>query len=228
MFKIDTGAGSTGSKGPWLQFKPKGSSKYGFPWKSWVLREKKGEETVYSLFQGMTNGIVLDIYTDGSQLLGSLKLGFSLFENDKSDRRYWASALRPEPRPDESKNAQGGYNWRNALSVRCAIGGGLAATWEDEGWGIYKAFDDLVKIMNSQFADNIGKCPLVRVTGYVDDASKTSSPVFEVVKWVPRPDCLKEEAPQIATAPAQQAQAPAPVAPVAGAAPASVPADVAF
>lgn len=223
MFTIDTAA-EGGSRGPWISFKPKGSAKHGLPYKSWVLREKDDAgESAITRFGNMENpGVILDIYAKGGQLCGSLKLGHSKSEGMKGvapERRWWQSPLRREPRPDESRTALGGFVWSNALSVRAAIGGGKAATWEDDGWGVYKGFDGLVKLLNPGFAAHEGLCPMVRVTGYADSGSgqnTTFVPVFEVVKWVPRPACLAEDAPSIASAeevpapqPQQQSRPPA-------------------
>lgn len=208
MFAIDTGADGGGSKGPWISFKPKGSAKNGLPYKSWTLRTKTDMGSDIAAFPLMENpGVVLDMYAKGGQLCGSLKLGFSKSDGTAGvapERRWFQSPLRAEPRPDESKKAAGGFVWSNALSVRCAIGGGKVATWEDDGWGVYKGFSALVKVLNAGFAANEGLCPMVRCTGYVQEGSgqnTTFVPQIEVVKWVPRPDCLKEDAPQIAATP---------------------------
>lgn len=222
MFAIDTGA-EGGSRGPFISFKPKGSAKRGLPYKSWTLRDKDGDETTITPFPRMENpGVVLDIYAKGGQLCGSLKLGWSKSDGIKGvapERRWWASPLKSEPRPDETKKAAGGFTWSNALSVRAAIGEGKAATWEDDGWGVYKGFSGLVKTLNGQFAANEGLCPKVRVTGYIEDGSgqnTTFVPQFEVLQWIARPACLTEDAPQIeaawpvATAAPVQAATPAP------------------
>lgn len=233
MFEIDTGADGGGSKGPWISFKPKGSAKHGLPYKAWALREKTETGSTITRFSAIENpGIVLDLYVKGAELCGSLKLGWSKSDGETGkapERRWNASPLKSEQRPDESKTAQGGYVWRNALSIRAAIGGGNTATWEDEGWGCYKGFSALIKQINAGFAANEGLCPMIRCVGYADEGSgnsATSVPLFEIVKWVPRPDCLKEDAPQISAAPPAQ-PAPAPVAPPPAAA-AQIPADVAF
>lgn len=230
MFAIDTGADGGGSKGPWISFKPKGSAKHGLPYKSWTLREKTDAGSTITAFRTMESpGVVLDIYALNGQLCGSLKLGFSKSDGMAGvapERRWFQSPLKAEQRPDESKKATGGYVWSNALSLRVAIGGGKTATWEDDGWGVYKGFSALVKALNAGFSANIGLCPMVRCTGYADEGTgqnSTSVPLFEILKWVPRPDCLKEDAPQIAAAPEAPAQAYTPPP-----APAAIPADVAF
>ncbi len=232
MFTIETGADGGGSKGPWISFKPKGSAKHGLPYKSWALRTKDDAGSSITRFAGIENpGVVLDIYAKGGQLCGSLKFGWSKSDGtvgQAPERRWWQSVTRAEPRPDESKSLQGGYVWRNALSIRAAIGNNQTVTWEDEGWGGYKGFAALIKQINAGFAANEGLCPMVRCTGYVDEGSgqnATSVPQFEIVKWIPRPACLTEEAPQIA------APMPAPAATVAPPSPppaAAVPADVSF
>jgi len=225
MFAIDTGADSGGSRGPWISFKPKGSAKHGLPYKSWTMREKTEQGSTITAFAGMQNGVILDMYAKGGELCGTLKLGFSKSDGMAGiapERKWFQSPLRPESRPDESKKAQGGYVWSNALSVRVAIGGGKTATWEDDGWGVYKGFTGLTKLLNPQFGANEGLCPMVRVVGYVDEGSgqnSTSVPQFEILKWVPRPDCLKEDAPVIATE-AQPVQQAAPAVAPASAAPA--------
>lgn len=217
MFNIDTGADGGGSKGPWISFKPKGSSKHGLPWKSWALRSKTDSGSTINRFTTIESpGIVLDVYVKGGELCGSLKLGWSKSDGtvgQAPERRWWPSVTQAQPRPDESKTAQGGYVWRNSLSIRCAIGGGQAATWEDEGWGGYKGFSALIKQVNAGFAQNEGLCPMIRCTGYVDEGSgnsATSVPTLEIVKWVPRPECLREDAPQIVDAQPTPAQTPAP------------------
>ncbi len=208
MFKIETGAGEGGSKGPWISFKPKGSAKHGLPYKAWALRDKneQGASTITRFMKVENPGIVLDIYAKGGQLCGSLKLGWSKsdgMEGVAPERRWNPSALQALPRPDETKTMQGSFVWRNCMSIRAAIGEGKTATWEDDGWGVYAGFDRLLlRQINPGFSANEGLCPMVRCVGYEDSGkgtNTTSIPVFEILRWVPRPDCLKEDAPQIAT-----------------------------
>jgi hypothetical protein len=216
MFAIDTGATEGGAKGPWISFTAKGSAAHGIRPESWKLRRKSeggGSSTV--AFDRMSGeGIILDIFASGGQLCGSLKLGHMKSGETMPERRWWPSALHSQPRPDESKSEGGGFAWRNALSVRVAIGGGETATWEDEGWGVYLGFSNMIQnLINPGFAANIGKCPHVRCIGYVKQGSgqkSTSIPQFEIVAWVDRPGALMEDAPQIASAPQPSAPVAAP------------------
>ena len=235
MFMIDTGE-SGGSKGPWISWTSNGSAEKGFAPRSWVLREKE-EGAVQShsaVVQAFYTGCVLDLDT--------LKLGW---EKDGAkgmapERRWNPSVSQSTPRPDDSKKTSGAYAWSRALSVRMAIGGGKAATWEQGSFGAYDAFTSLSKQIMAEWAANSQNgllLPLVKQTGVEKRELPSGSaniPVLKIERWVPRPDCLKAEAPQIATgfdsqAPAQtpapqpvqqQAAAPAPAA--------NVPADAEF
>jgi DNA-binding transcriptional MocR family regulator len=101
-----------------------------------------------------------------------------------------------------------------------AIGGGETATWEQAGTAAWQALTDLAPTLQQQPAPNM--LPLVRLDNTKSMQFKrgsTISPVLEVIKWVPRPDCMKEGAaggialdPAPAPAPAPKpAPAPAPV-----------------
>ena len=217
MFTIDTGD-TGGSQGPWISWTSNGSAMKGFPPKSWVLRGKdengsKMEEVV----PAFANGCVLD--------LDSLQLGWEKdgTQGQAPERRWNPSVSQATPRPDESKKPSGAFAWSRALSVRCAIGGGQAATWEQGSYGAYAAFERLAKQIMAEYpGDNT--LPLVKMTG-VESQSLTQGsaniPILTIVKWVPRPDCLKTDAPEIAT---DHAPAPTP-APTPAPAPATADTD---
>ncbi len=218
MFTIDTGE-SGGSQGPWISWTSNGSAEKAFPPRSWVLRDKDANgnktETVVPAF---ASGCVLDLDT--------LKLGW---EKDGAkgmapERRWNPSVSQSTPRPDESKKASGAYAWSKALSVRCAIGGGKTATWEQGSFAAYEAFTKLSKQIMAEWAthsQNGARLPLVKQTAVEKRELSNGSanlPVLQIEKWVPRPDCLKAAPPVIAAegpAPApqpvqQQAASPAP------------------
>jgi hypothetical protein len=214
MFHIDTGD-SGGSLGPWLSWSSNGSAEKMLPPRSWVLRDKddRGESTVAKV-PAFEAGVVLDLET--------LKLGW---EKDGAkgmapERRWNPSVSQPTPRPDESKKpGTNTFAWSRALSVRCAIGGGKAATWEQGSFAAYEAFSRLAKLINAQFPGD-GTLPLVRQTGVEKrelSGGSANIPILEIAKWVARPDCLKADAPVIATEPAP---APAVAKPAQAAAPA--------
>ena len=147
------------------------------------------------------NGCVMD--------LDSLKLGW---EKDGAkgmapERRWNPSISQQTPRPDESKKMTGAFTWTKALSVRMAIGGGQSATWEQGSFGAYDAFSKLAKAIQDQWtanSQNGALLPLVKQTDVIKrdmPSGSTNIPVLTLIKWVPRPDCLKANAPVIATAP---------------------------
>jgi hypothetical protein len=229
MFTIDTGD-TGGSKGPWISWTSNGSAEKGFAPRSWVLREKHDGDTqaTNTVVPAFVNGCVLD--------LDSLKLGW---EKDGAqgmapERRWNPSVSQATPRPDESKKQSGAFAWSRALSVRCAIGGGKAATWEQGSFGAYRAFENLSRQIMAEWSthsQNGALLPLVKQVSVEKmqlPSGTANIPVLQIVQWVPRPDCLKADAPQIATGdPAPQAAAPAPQ-PAAPAPAGAVPADVAF
>jgi hypothetical protein len=104
--------------------------------------------------------------------------------------------------------------------MNVAIGGGDTATWEQAGTAAWQALTDLAPSLQQQPAPNM--LPLVRLANTKAMQFKRGStivPILEVIKWVPRPDCMKEGAaggialdPAPAPAPAPKpAPAPAPV-----------------
>lgn len=210
---IDTGD-SGGSKGPWLAWTSEGSARKGFKPESWVLRDKDANgDKMEAVVEAFYKGCVLD--------LDSLKLGW---EKDggagKAPERRWNPSISQAlPRPDESKKASGGYAWTQALSVRVAFNQEAAATWEQGSFGAYRAFTKLAQLINAQYPGD-GTLPFVKQTGVEHiklSNGSTAVPILEIMKWVQRPDCLKEQmgiateppaapAPQPAQQPAQPAR----------------------
>jgi len=231
MFNIDTGETGT-SIGPWISWSSNGSAMKGIPHSVWVLRDKDANgNKVETAVPAFVTGCVVD--------LDSLKLGW---EKDGAkglapERRWNPSVSQSTPRPDESKKASGAFAWSRALSVRCAIGGGRAATWEQGSFGAYEAFVNLSKQIMAEWpthSQNGALLPLVvqqRVERRDLPSGSANIPVLAITKWVPRPDCLKADAPVIVTAaataqaapPVQQAAYTPPPGPIAG-----IPEDSAF
>jgi hypothetical protein len=204
MIAIDTGD-TGGSLGPWISWTSNGSAMKNFQPMKWILRGKdeagnKTEEMV----PAFENGCVMD--------LDSLKLGW---EKDGAqgmapERRWNPSISQATPRPDDSKKQSGAFAWSRALTVRLAIGNGQAATWEQGSFAAYAAFENLAKQIMAQHPGD-GTLPLVKQTGVEKRVLPNGSaniPQLTIEKWVPRPDCLKDDAPKIATGEATPAPAP--------------------
>nr|WP_309504322.1 hypothetical protein [uncultured Roseovarius sp.] len=226
-----------GSKGPWMTWSSNGSATKGFAPKTWVMRGKDQNDVKFErMIDGFANPCVFDLDT--------LKLGWEKdgAQGQAPDRRYSSHYSVPMPRPDESKKPNGSPAWSNCLQVRVAISQTEAVTWEQGTYGAYQGFTKLARQIEAQWqthSQNGTLLPVVqmtRVEAAALSSGSTNVPILEIVKWVPRPDCLKDDAPAIATQPAQQAapapapqQAPAPQ-PAQQAAPAaaSIPAEASF
>lgn len=196
MFDIDTG--NTGSEGPWIAWSARGTMDGAVPAKSFYLRDEAGKTP----FGGFDKGVVLDIE--------KMKTGWQRSEG--------MAGVAPEWKWNPSvaqMAAQPGDDFKKGFSIPCAIGGGKTATWEQAGAAAWNAFVGIVPAL--QQGPGNGSLPLVKITGTKVQQFKRGStvePILEVIKWVPRPDCLKEGT-AIATEPAPAAQpapAPAPTA----------------
>lgn len=203
MFTIDTGE-TGGSKGPWLNWTSNGSMQKNLQAKSWSLRGK-GEDDVkfeYNVpaFEG---GCVLDLDT---LQLGWMKDGG---QGQAPIKQWNPSISQSTSRPDDAKKPGGGFVWSQALSIRCAIGDGKAATWEQAAFGAYDAFAKLSKQISAEWqakSQNGALLPLVKqtdVSTVTMTAGTSHQPVLEIVDWVARPDCLKDDTPEIDTGAAQ-------------------------
>lgn len=194
MFSIDTGSNG-GGNGPFLQWSARGTQDGAINPKSFYVRDN-GDKVAYDA----TKGMVLDFE--------NMKTGWQKSEGIAGVAPEWkwnASPSQMMPQP--------GDDWKKGFSIPVATGGGNVATWEQAGTAAWQALTDLAPHLRQQPA--AGQLPLVRLADTKAMQFKrgsTVSPVLEVIKWVPRPDCLQVGAAAgIALAPAPAA-APAPVA----------------
>ena len=202
MFDLDTG--NNGSEGPWIVWSARGTQDGAVPPKSFYLRDSDGKKPITS-FEA---GVVFD--------LDAMKTGWQKSEGIAGVAPDWTwnptpAQMMPQPSEEHKKG----------FSIPCAISKDATATWEQAGAAAWNALVGLVPALQ-QRPDN-SKLPVVRITGTKAVQFKRGStvePVLEVVKWVDRPDCLKEGFAVAEDAPAA-APAPAP-------APASVPEDAPF
>jgi hypothetical protein len=205
MFEIDTGSDGVG--GPFLQWSARGTMDGSVPAKNFYIRDG-GDKTPYDA----TKGMVLDI--------AKMKTGWQKSEGIAGVAPEWkwnhsVSQMMQSP----------GEEWKKGFSIPVAIGGGLTATWEQAGTATWQALTDLAPTLQNQPDPN--QLPMVKITDTKAMQFKrgsTVSPVLSIVKWVDRPDCLKDGA---AAGIAMDPPAPkaAPAAPVVPAAPETVDAD---
>lgn len=196
-------AGAT-SQGPWINWSAQKEK--------FTLRDSNGNTD----FTGFHNsGVVMDIE--------NMQTGWCYTSGLPGQAPQWQmnpslSQFLPKP----------GDEFKKGFKIRCAIGGGETASWDQAGAGAWNAFVALVPALQQQPA---GKLPLVRITGTKAvkfQRGGTVEPVLEVVKWVDRPDCLKDGAAAgIAIDPAPVSQASTPAAQT-QAASAAAPADAEF
>lgn len=206
---FDTG-GSGGSEGPWVQWSARGTLDGAVPAKSFLIRDQDGKKK----FDGFDTGVVLDITT--------MKTGWCYSSGATGEAPDWKmNASLSQFMPDPSS---GDRDYKKGFKIRCAIGGGKTASWDQAGASVWNAFVALVPELQKQPSPDM--LPLVRCTGAKFEQFKrgsTNTPILEVVKWVPRPDCLKEGAAAgIATDPAPAAAQPS------AAAQAAIPDEAAF
>lgn len=162
-------SGNSGSEGPYLNW---GGQKEKF-----TLRMSK-DETID--FDGFKTGVVLDVQ--------KMKTGWCYTSGIAGQAPQWQmnpslAAFLPSP----------GEEYKKGFKMRVAIGGGKTAAWDQAGAVAWNAFVALVPAL--QQAPDGDVLPLVRMTGVKQvkfTKGSTTEPVLEVVKWVPRPDCLKE------------------------------------
>lgn len=201
-FDLDTG--NTGGEGPWISWSARGTQDGQIPQQSFYLRDDNGKQ----VFEGFKTGVVLDIH--------NMKTGWQRSDGivgQAPDWKWNASVSNMAPQP--------GDDYKKGFEIRCAIGGGDTATWQQAGAAVWGALTALAPALQQ---GPEGKLPLVQITGTKPVQFKRGStvePVLSVTKWVDRPDCLKEGAAAgIADNPAPQQQ----TQPVQEAAPAQQPA----
>ena len=193
---FDTGGG--GSEGPWITWSARGAQDGTVPPQSFALRDQNGR----TAFAGFTeSGVILDIE--------HMKTGWCYSSGVAGQAPVWKwnpsiSQFMEKP----------GDDYKKGFSMRCAIGGGQTATWEDSGAGAWNGFTGLVPALQQ---GPQGKLPLVKMTGArVEKYTRGSTviPELQVIQWVDRPDCLKSGAAAgIATDPQPKTEAAAPAAP---------------
>jgi len=206
---FDTGGG--GSEGPWLSWSARGTLDGAIAAKSFILRDTNGK----TLFEGFARGgVVLDIDT--------MKTGWCYSDGAQGQAPDWK--MNPTLDRFIQDPSTGDRSYKRGFKIRCAIGDGKTAAWDQAGASVWTSFTGLIPALQQQPAP--GMLPLVKLTGTKLQQFKRGStvePILEVVKWVAKPDCLKEGAAAgIAVDPAPAAAPqPAPAA-------APVPADAEF
>lgn len=197
MFQIDLGNNGGDGINVFLGWSARGTQDGSIRARQFYLREGSSKD---EYAEAQTKGFVID--------LDSLKTGWQKSEG--------MAGVAPEWKWNPSVNQmmqKPGDDYKKGFSVKCAIGGGKVAMWEQAGAGVWSALADLAPLLKDQPAS--GQMPLIKMTEAKElkfTKGSTCYPIFEIVKWVDKPDCLKEGAAAgIATEPAT-APEPAPAA----------------
>jgi hypothetical protein len=183
--------GTSGSAGPFLTWQARASIDGEMPAKSFVLRTQDGKSVVDNL----KAGVVIDI--------DALKLGWCRSDGVAGQAPEWrwnASVARFEPSP--------GDGWKRGFSMPVALNQTDICVWEQSQAGAFSALQNLFGLI-TKAGRQPGTLPVIRHVGETKIESKrgmTFAPILEIVKWVPRPECLGGGAPAFESAPA-----PAPV-----------------
>lgn len=176
MFEFD--AGSEGKAGPFLVWSARGTQDGEIPPKSFYIRDTSGKEQT----EAFNKGVVLDIH--------SLKTGWQESSGAPGVAPKWVWGQTPSQLP-----AKPGEGYKKGFSMKVALGGGATAYWEQAGAAIWNALTALVPQIQSGPANDPSKVPVVRM---VDTelmkfpTGSTIRPVLEIVKWIDRPEALKD------------------------------------
>ena len=179
MFQIDLGNNGGDGINVFLGWSARGTQDGSIRARQFYLREGSSKD---EYAEAQTKGFVID--------LDSLKTGWQKSEG--------MAGVAPEWKWNPSVNQmmqKPGDDYKKGFSVKCAIGGGKVAMWEQAGAGVWSALADLAPLLKDQPAS--GQMPLIKMTEAKElkfTKGSTCYPIFEIVKWVDKPDCLKEGA----------------------------------
>ena len=188
MFQIDLGNNGGDGINVFLGWSARGTQDGSIRARQFYLREGASKEEYE---EAQTKGFVVD--------LDSLKTGWQKSEG--------MAGVAPEWKWNPNVNQmmqKPGDDYKKGFSIKCAIGGGKVAMWEQAGAGVWSALADLAPFLTEQ--PSAGQMPLIKMKEAKElkfTKGSTCYPIFEIVKWVDKPDCLKEGAAAgIATEPA--------------------------
>ena len=176
----DFDEGNEGSQGPWLGWTARGTNDGQIPAKSFYIRDENGKRHTTCF----DKGVVFDIY--------AMKTGWEYSEGIAGvapDWKWNASVSNMQPQP-EARSAD--TSWKKGFSIPCAISKTETATWEQAGAAAWGGFAALVPELAK---GPEGKLPVIKLVDTVFRQFKRGStvePIFTIVKWVDRPDALKE------------------------------------
>tara|TARA_R100001594_G_scaffold73079_1_gene107650 strand:- start:153 stop:722 length:570 start_codon:yes stop_codon:yes gene_type:complete len=173
MFEIDAG-NEGGGGGPFINWHVQENDEGTAAAKTFSLKDGDDRTDITDRFK---KGVILDVE--------NLKTGWGQYGMPWE----WNDTIaHMKKRPD-------GDGWKKGFSMMVALGDGKAGLWQQHGAGVFLALTNLAP----QLADGEkGKLPKVKMKGaekksYGEGKGSTFFAKLEVVGWVDRPDCLKEQ-----------------------------------
>ena len=174
MIEIDEG--QEGSGGPYIN------------WHVQASQDESAAARSFSLWDGDTRTDITGVFKKGVVLdIQSLKTGWGKF-NEPWKWNEVTSRMMPNPSQGEDK-------WQKGFSIIVALNKSDTALWQQHGAGVFKCLTHLAPQLRD---GESGKLPKVKMTGvekldYGEGKPKTAYAKLEVVSWIDRPDCLKEQ-----------------------------------
>ena len=204
MFEIDLGE-SVPDVNTFLQWSARGTQDGAVRAKQFYTRDG-GAKVEFEA--AITTGFILD--------LQSLKTGWQRSEGMAGVAPEW----KWNPTVNEMMRKPGD-DYKKGFSVKCAIGGGKVAMWEQAGAGVWDALTNLAPELSKIPEGKAVKLKLIDAKTVKYTKGGTCVPIFEV-SAVDKPDSLKEG---VAAGIAVEEAAPTPPPPPA---PAPAPVDAEF
>lgn len=195
--EMDFGGGTDGMPGPymsWQAFNARRGSRQGGHFYLRTKDEASGqyvEEDATALMQG---GFIFDFE--------SARAGWEKGEMGEKTERVWAPglSLKTFPRPTQEMRSADGrqvFAWKPLFGVRIGLGDKRLVSWTQAQFSALAAFEGMMKELSARPEARQGKLPVLKMTGAapVRNVQDTNAPVFEIVKFVDRPDWMVENSP---------------------------------
>lgn len=205
---IDFGPQGGGSQGPYLNWHAREANDGSVPGRSFSIRDRDVPRAPLTLTQ-----VVIDLNTARLGWINSTRTPGT------PPQKQWNKSLKKyEPAPGPLKK-DGVAGWARGFAIRMAIGGGKAATWEQDAAGAIKGFQNMLMtipdldaiITRVENGETLAELPVMEMQPpeRIEGKTVTFAPMWKFIGMTARPDCLKAQAVAASAAPAQPAAVPA-------------------
>ena len=188
MYDFDEGNSTGAAQGPFLNWHAREKLDGSMPSRSFSLRSEDGSEDVTA---AVKKSVAFDLET--------LRTGWCFSNGTPGVAPEWVWNTTPARFDAPQPADRGEDKWKKGFSIRLAIGKDKPASWSQAGAG---AWAGLVSLMTAVKADGgQGETAVVAMSDVQEikfSKGGTSAPEFTFKKWADRPDCLKEDAAEVA------------------------------